>query len=466
MTPPHFCVVGHPNQGKSSLVSTLVENDSVKIGTESGTTQSSQDYEFHLGNQCLLTLTDTPGFQRPRQLLAWLEAESVSPAERPQRVRDFLKKEEHWQSFPDECQLLRPIMQGAGILYVTDAASEPTAADEAEMEILRWTGQPRMAVINPITQEGPHQQWQATLNQFFQWVRIFNPLTASLPARQALLRALAELTSEWTPALHRLSQLLASRDQQRLEEVSLELAEYWCEQISRREALGGLPPLLAGSPEEFLQEKLDAAENQLFEHLSQKWGHASTRLETTREWELGQENLMNTENWYLWGLKQRDLLITAGAAGMAAGSLIDLGVGGSSFMLGALSGGLLGSTSGWWASKQLPGKRLGWLPLAGKKDYVGPVRHPNFPLVVMARALTFTRLLWLRPHAQRTRLTLQAQASDWPRSQQVQLLQWAKLLQDNKWKSRHQEALTTWISQHLREKLKAAMQEEVETSWR
>jgi len=41
---PHFCVVGHPNQGKSSIVSTLVENDSVLIGMESGTTQKNERF--------------------------------------------------------------------------------------------------------------------------------------------------------------------------------------------------------------------------------------------------------------------------------------------------------------------------------------------------------------------------------------------------------------------------------------
>ncbi|MDR9468706.1 GTPase/DUF3482 domain-containing protein [Marinospirillum sp.] len=463
---PHFCVVGHPNQGKSSIVSTLVENDSVQIGTESGTTQSNERFEFRINEQLLLALTDTPGFQRSRQVLAWLQQEEVSPAQRPDRVRAFLAEPGHTERFPDEVQLLEPIMAGAGILYITDAASEPTAADEAEMEILRWTGQPRMAVINPINPDSTHQQWQTTLNQFFQWVRTFNPMTATLPARQALLRAMAELTSEWTRPLTQLSQQLAERDQQRLEEVSRELANYWCEQVNRREPLSRLPPLLSDSPENYLQQRLDKAEAQLFHQLAKDWGHGHTQLALNSTWDLDSDNLMNTENWYLWGLKQKDLLLVSGAAGVAAGSLIDLGVGGSSFMLGAISGGLIGSTSGWWASKQLPGKRLGWIPLAGKKGYVGPVRHPNFPLVVMARALTFTQRLWLRPHAQRTHLTLQAQASDWPRQQQVKLLQWAKSLQQNKWKARHQQQLSEWISEQLRERLKAALHAEQKSSWR
>lgn len=465
---PHFCVVGHPNQGKSSIVSTLVENDTVEIGVESGTTQKNARFEFTLDGKLLLALTDTPGFQRSRQVLAWLQQEDVSPAQRPNRVRAFLAEPEHAARFPDEVQLLTPIMQGAGILYITDAANQPTAADEAEMEILRWTGQPRMAVINPISQNTAHQQWQLTLGQFFQWVREFNPMTATLPARQVLLRAMAELSSDWTFSLNQLSQHLAQRDQQRLEAVSLQLAHYWCEQVNRREPLSKLTALFSqtNSPEDYLQQRLDKAEGNLFHQLAKDWGHGNTQLALNAAWDLDSDTLMNTEHWYLWGLKQQDLLLVSAAAGAAAGSLIDLSLGGASFMLGAVSGGIIGSTSGWLASKQLTGKRLGWIPLAGKKDYVGPVRHPNFPLVVMARALTFTQLLWLRPHAQRTRLTLQAQASDWTRPQQVQLLNWAKALQQNKWKAKQQQALSSWISEQLSTQLTTALHEEQHSAWK
>lgn len=467
---PHFCVVGHPNQGKSSLVSTLVENDSVQIGVESGTTRQTQSFEFRLQDQVLLTLTDTPGFQRARQVLAWLQQVDVSPSERPDRVRAFLAEAQHRVQFPDEVQLLEPIMAGAGILYVTDASSPLTATDEAEMEILRWTGQPRMAVINPIStttvsSNAINPSWQTTLNQFFQWVRVFNPMTATLPARQALLRAMAELTPRWTQPLTQLNQQLAERDQQRLQQISQQLAIYWCEQISRREPLSHLPPLLNDTPEGWLQKKLDQAEHRLFARLAQDWGHQQAELQHQIHWDLDADTLMNTENWYLWGLKQQELLLVSGAAGVAAGALVDLGTGGSSLLLGALSGGLIGSASGWLASRQLPGKRLGWLPLAGQKQYIGPVKHPNFPLVVMARALTFSQLLWLRPHAHRSRLTLTTHATDWPRKEQVQLLQWAKALQQQKWKSQQQQALQEWISAQLRQRLKTAMEQEQQESW-
>ncbi len=87
---PRLCVVGHPNRGKSSIVSTLTENDSVRISPESGTTRSADAFEFELDGRVLLTLVDTPGFQRARQVLSWLQREPVSPGDRPKRVKAFL----------------------------------------------------------------------------------------------------------------------------------------------------------------------------------------------------------------------------------------------------------------------------------------------------------------------------------------------------------------------------------------
>ncbi|MFY0664581.1 MAG: DUF3482 domain-containing protein [Natronospirillum sp.] len=462
---PHLCVVGHPNKGKSSIVSTLVENDSVQVGVESGTTRSANTFEFRMQGQVFLALTDTPGFQRARQVLAWLESVPVTAGQRPERVKAFLAQAEHAQQFPDEVQLLTPIMQGAGILYVVDASQPVTAADEAEMEILRWTGQPRMAVVNPMTAADERADWLTTLSQFFQWVRVFNPLTANMPARQSLLRAMGELSPNWSAPIKDLCSRLERRDQQRLHNVSLALAQYWCEQMACRESVGTLARVTKASPEEALRQRLDQAEHDWFHQLLNEWGHTSASVDGVADWDLDRDNLMNTETWYLWGLKQRQLLAVSGAAGAAAGLAVDVGLGGASLMLGAVSGGIIGSAGGWWASKQLPGQRWGMFPLTRQKAFVGPVKHPNFPLVVMARAMTFVQQLWLRPHAERTRLALHTDAQQWQRDEQVQLLRWAQRIQGERWKDKYQDALTQWIEKSLKHRLQVAVNTETESVW-
>ncbi len=446
---PHLCVVGHPNRGKSSLVATLTENDSVRIGPESGTTTRADAFDFVLNGRLLLRLVDTPGFQRARQLLAWLQREPVAPAERPARLREFLQEPGHASQFPDEVALLTPIMAGAGILYVVDGSQTVTPADEAEMEILRWTGQPRMAVINPMGDLAAVDEWQRSLGQFFQWVRVFNPLAATLAERQSLFRAMGELQPGWSQPLRQVCDLLETRDRQRQRDLAQSLAHYWCEQMVQREAVTLLDSTGLVTAEDRLRQRLDAAETALFTQLAQAWGYSRAQLEREADWELGRDQLMNTETWYLWGLKQKELLIVSGAAGMATGLVVDAGLGGSSLFLGAISGGVLGSAGAWLASKKLPGKRLGWLPLTRQKQFAGPVRHPNFPLVVMARALSFSRLLGQRTHADRGTLALRTSASDWPRQDQIQLLQWTKALQQDRWKPRDQDALVEWITSQL-----------------
>ena len=89
---PAFAVVGHPNKGKSSVVSTLARDDRVAVSMQSGTTQVSESFDIHLG-EAHYKLIDTPGFQRPRKVLAWLQQQPVSADQRSERVKAFLQDE-------------------------------------------------------------------------------------------------------------------------------------------------------------------------------------------------------------------------------------------------------------------------------------------------------------------------------------------------------------------------------------
>ena len=74
--------------------------------------------------------------------------------------------------------MLKPITEGAGILYVVDGAMPYSIEYEPEMEILRWTGQPSIAVINPIGGDVHVHDWRRALEQYFRIVRVIDALTA------------------------------------------------------------------------------------------------------------------------------------------------------------------------------------------------------------------------------------------------------------------------------------------------
>ena len=75
---PKFAVVGHPNKGKSSIVSSLALDDSVQISDTPGTTTKKRSFPLMVDGKVIYELFDTPGFQRARKVLAWLEEHDVS----------------------------------------------------------------------------------------------------------------------------------------------------------------------------------------------------------------------------------------------------------------------------------------------------------------------------------------------------------------------------------------------------
>ena len=140
---PTFAVVGHPNKGKSSIVATLAEDDRVAISPTPGTTRVAQRHVFSIDGEPRYALVDTPGFQRPRELLTWLQERANSASDRPSVVADFVRIHADDPPFVDECELLRPLVAGAGILSVVDGAKPYGAEYELAIEIRQCTGRPR-----------------------------------------------------------------------------------------------------------------------------------------------------------------------------------------------------------------------------------------------------------------------------------------------------------------------------------
>ncbi|MGH8593732.1 MAG: GTPase domain-containing protein, partial [Gammaproteobacteria bacterium] len=123
MSPPVFAVVGHPNKGKSSIVSTLACDDSVQVAPTPGTTVACRRFPMQVDGETLYILIDTPGFQRARRVLAWMKQREGDASKRLEVVRQFVDAHRGSGRFSDECELLTPLLDGgAGILYVIDGS--------------------------------------------------------------------------------------------------------------------------------------------------------------------------------------------------------------------------------------------------------------------------------------------------------------------------------------------------------
>lgn len=455
MTTPRFAVVGHPNKGKSSIVSTLAQDDSIYIDRVSGSTRVSHSYPMTVNGEVLYVLIDTPGFQRARAALEWLQQHSSNASQRAQAVRAFCAQHQGQQSFVNECELLQPIVDGAGIIYVVDGSRPYGPEYEAEMEILRWTGRPSLALINPIDSNDYVNEWEHALGQYFKTVRVFDAHRAEFIKRTALLSVFGQMLPEWETALTRaVSCLVAERERQHRQASEL-IATMMVTILQHREiqniGLGLTGDGIKEAMAEKFQLSLRQTEKRCREKIEENYAYHQLHREEA-SLELIDKDLFDQESWYLFGLSKTQLIAISVGAGMGAGALIDAGLGGHSLFLGSLVGGLSGGLGAWTFSSQIAEFTFKGLPTGGQTIFYGPVAHPNFPFVVLGRALHHLRLICTRTHANRERLDLGANAplDDLSTREKTKLVGIFKDIRENSKTLSQRQALADMIYQQLR----------------
>jgi hypothetical protein len=418
---PVFAVVGHPNKGKSSIVATLAHDESVEISPRPGTTTRCREYPMRVDGEVLYTLVDTPGFQRARRAFAWMQAHERDAASRAAVVAEFVAAHRDSGEFPDECELLRPIIAGAGILYVVDGSRPYGKEYEAEMEILRWTGRPSMALINLIGPGRYVEPWRQALGQFFSVVRIFDAWAAPFERQVSLLRAFGELQDQWRPALQRAVAHLEARWQQlrglAAQIIASMLVDMMMLQINEPIPEGGAEQSYREPLFQELLSRLRERERHAREQVESLYGHQRAQRDEA-DFKLLQSDLFSMQSWSLFGLKRRQLLAAGALAGAAFGGGLDLALGGSSLLLGSAVGSVLGGLSCWLGHGRLARYKIRGSTMGGKRLQVGPITNANFPFVLLGRALHHHALISRRSHARRDTVRVSERsgyaASAWP----------------------------------------------------
>lgn len=422
---PQFAVVGRVNRGKSSVIATLAEEDSIAISPIPGTTRKCADYDVTQSDRVLFRLIDTPGFEEAARALAWLVQAEPAADLRPARLREFVREFEDTDDFVEERALLQPILEGAAILYVVDGSTPFRDNIMSEVEILRWTGRPRMALINrsapsPDSQQAALQherlaQWHAALAPAFSVVRNFDAHAASFEQRLSLLTLFRELVEEWRQPLGSAIRALRTDYERRLVLSAEAIAELLIRSVSHTlvvrspRSVGLRAADRARSAERFASQLrgLEAAERSEVEAL-----YHHHRLERGGQPELEQplfdRDLFSERVWSLLGLSWGQLVALYSLAGATAGGALDVAVGGASFFTGSVVGAAAG---GALALVQLGRRAISMDPTSsvaqrllgvdkGLVQYrVGPHRHPNFPFIVLDRAVLHHRAVRYRAHA-------------------------------------------------------------------
>jgi hypothetical protein len=404
MSPPAFAVLGHPNEGKSSVVSTLTENERVRVSRTPGETRRCHRFEIARNGQSALEIFDTPGFENPAATLAWFQAwtgpeEALIPA--------FIEAHRDRPDFRNDLELLEPLRRRAGILYVADPSRPLREVDRQEMELLRLTGLPRLALLNAKRDNDSFlPAWREALNRRFNLVRDFNAHRATFPERIALLEALAVLDPRSEAALRDLCRDLRQDWEQRLHAAALGI-ETLLQRVIRHQVRARIhperpEPEQAAALLDLYQRELRGLEQDarrewraLFQHLDLPGGDGNT---------LVMEDLFATRVWRLLGLSRRQIAGMAATTAALLGVGVDIAAGGITFGVFTAAGALIGGIAGWIGAPRLGLKKLplpGGRHLARETLHAGPCHNLPFLFVLLDRSLLYLVRLMNWSHGRR-----------------------------------------------------------------
>ncbi len=415
---PTFAVVGRVNMGKSAVIATLLEiddNELIRVSPTPGETTRCQLHRVIFSGRECIRFIDTPGFSRPVEAMQAIQQIHGEGTPSLASLRKFVV--EHGSEFADEKRLLEPLLEGAGVLYVVDP-SKPLRDDFlAEMEILRWTGRPRLALLNRRqAPSGPDEEaWKTRLGASFNLVRTFDAHHARYDERLRLLKSLLEIEEQNQQKLKDTIHLVENEWQMRREEAAEAIISFLEEALGMRvEATLEEQDLILPHRRERKMAQLTkqyfsalaALERKCFSELLQRYRHHLLKADSSVE--MFQDiDLESAETWTKWGLGRGQLAAISAVVGGSAGLAVDAASGGFTHGAGTIFGALGGGITAWFKGGSLPDLRLsmgGGIKLGtgeGKSLSVGPPKNPNFPWVLLDGVLTRYQRILSRAHGRR-----------------------------------------------------------------
>ncbi len=406
MSHPKFVVVGHPNKGKSSLVATLCLNDTIAISDTPGTTKEARSYVLKVDGKVYYELIDTPGFQRSRRVLEFLKKEEVGAKNRPKRLKEFLKVHCEKKSFIDECELLKPIVEGAGIIYVVDASKPYSDEYESQMEILRYSANPSIAILNYIGGEDYTKEWDMVLGQYFRLVKKFNPLKASKEEHLDLIDALSHLNPLWSEDLKEVKLLIEEFYKRRDEKLSSVIAKAIKDALSLKKSRSGSSVRVQNALRRDFANSLREIEKTMQREILKVLNFKNLKVDIADK-DL-EYDLLSKKSQEIFGLKKEKLVLISTIGSATAGGVIDLLAGGHSFFLGSIVGGAIGFLGAMHGYDEISKIKF----ISSEKIEIGPIKDPNFGFVFLNRAILFAKTLLNTTHANKSGIKVDFNSED------------------------------------------------------
>ncbi len=400
-----LAVVGHPNEGKSSVLATLAEDDAIRISHVPGETQSVDVIPVSLDGVELFRLADTPGFQNPEAIADWIR-KTTTPDLSGKPLFEYFSAEFSGKTrFRHDRELIRGLIGASAILYVIDGSRPVRSYDLAEMDILRMSGLPRVALINSKT-DAPRfvDDWKKVLSLHFSAIRFFDAHRAKFNDRIALIETLRSIQQEWEPILAKVASALKEDWLHRMHTCAGLIVDHVIDAIEFsvtaeypiRTDFKAYEERARSSYTHTIEQK----EVRCFEQMKHLFRHRLAEFSIQPHPILG-DSLFSSHTWRMLGLSRRQLALGAAAAGAVGGVALDLAFSGLTFGVFTAASAVVAGSTAYMRGDRLAEIRILHNSLGHNELRIGPNRDPNFPFVLIDRCLLHFDTISHWTHARR-----------------------------------------------------------------
>jgi len=289
-----------------------------------------------------------------------------------------------------------PVAEGAGIILVVDGSKRIKEKDRVEIELLRLTARPRMAILNNLSRQDRYMdQWRDALSKAFNSVREFNAHRATYDERIKLLNALKSIDQRWEPMLEEAVDAFAHDWERRIDQAvstTLDLLRQALSYRVSRTVKSGKVIFQSGRDRvkaEITAEFEDGLRRMEVEAQEQIRAHFRHNVWNVPPDSILGQDLLSEDVGQALGLSRRQLAMVGMAAGAASGVTIDLATAGHSLGTGALLGAAAGGFLGMMGGKALAKLDIERAPNTHVYT-IGPVSNPRFPFVLLDRIVLYS----------------------------------------------------------------------------
>jgi len=266
---PKIAFIGKPNNGKSSIISTLTMDDRIKIAPEAGTTTQVNEYKYiDKNNRVIAIFYDTPGFEHPRKVFELLKSYSINDTITQLNDKKYKK----------DVEILKAIRDSDILSFVIDSSLKPDINTHGyEIGIINLVNKKSIVVLNPHLSKNYNKEWREFLKEY-KLVKVveFNPLKSGFSQINSFFDAI----EKFYPEIKELKKWHKEDFENRLNRSFELIADGIYELVTFEYTTKANKPI--GKLKEEFFKKLNAIEQNLKNEIKKLWGYYDTKVEDTK----------------------------------------------------------------------------------------------------------------------------------------------------------------------------------------